>query len=197
MSERISELGALNGGTYVCGNAAHWRTMERASTRDVLLRYHDSGPSVGRFLLISVELTLTMSSALRLLLALFVAVASGLRLPTRPVVLSGAAARPAAASSLSAPAQPAARATARRAPAPAMGLFGMGAPELAIIAGVALLVLGPDQVKKLAKDVGKVSAELKQVPEEFNKGMEVGKSELEAKKATTVEAPTETNKEEA
>ena len=53
------------------------------------------------------------------------------------------------------------------------------------------------QVKKLAKDVGKVSAELKQVPEEFNKGMEVGKSELEAKKATTVEAPTETNKEEA
>ena len=139
------------------------------------------------------ELELTMS-ALRLLLALLVAVASGLRLPTRPVVLSGAAARP-AASPLSAPAQPAARATARRAPAPAMGLFGMGAPELAIIAGVALLVLGPDQVKKLAKDVGKVSAELKQVPEEFNKGMEVGKSELEAKKATTVEAPTETNKE--
>ena len=138
-----------------------------------------------------------MSRALSLLLALFMAVASGLRLPTRPVVLSGAAARPAAASPFAAPAQPAARATARRAPAPAMGLFGMGAPELAIIAGVALLVLGPDQVKKLAKDVGKVSAELKQVPEEFNKGMEVGKSELEAKKATTVEAPTETKKEEA
>ena len=33
--------------------------------------------------------------------------------------------------------------------------------------------------KKLAKDVGKVSAELKQVPEEFNKGMEVGTKELE------------------
>lgn len=40
--ERITELGALNGGTYVCGNAAHWRTMERASTRDVFLRYHES-----------------------------------------------------------------------------------------------------------------------------------------------------------
>ena len=59
-----------------------------------------------------------------------------------------------------------------------MGLFGLGTPEIAIIAGVALLVLGPDQVKKLAKDVGKISAELKQVREEFNKGMEVGQEEL-------------------
>ena len=65
---------------------------------------------------------------------------------------------------------------------PVMGLFGLGTPEIAIIAGVALLVLGPDQVKKLAKDVGKISAELKQVPEEFNKGMEVGQEELAKKK---------------
>ena len=43
-----------------------------------------------------------------------------------------------------------------------MGLFGLGTPEIAIIAAVGLLVLGPEQVKKLAKDVGKVSAELKQ-----------------------------------
>jgi len=62
-----------------------------------------------------------------------------------------------------------------------MGLFGLGAPELAVIGAVALFILGPDQVKKLAKDIGKVSAELKQVPEEFNKGMEVGAKELEAK----------------
>ena len=67
----------------------------------------------------------------------------------------------------------------RRAPAPEMGLFGLGTPELAIIAGVALLVLGPDQVKKLAKDVGKVSAELKQVPEEFNKGMKAARNSLD------------------
>ena len=70
-----------------------------------------------------------------------------------------------------------------------MGLFGLGTPELAIIAGVALLVLGPDQVKKMAKEVGKVSAELKQVPEEFNKGMEVGAKELEARKAGDGAAP--------
>jgi len=65
-----------------------------------------------------------------------------------------------------------------------MGIFGLGAPELAIIAGVALLILGPEQVKKLAKDVGKVSAELKQVPEEFEKGMSAGAAELEAKRGT-------------
>ena len=76
---------------------------------------------------------------------------------------------------------------------PQMGLFGLGTPEIAIIAGVALLVLGPDQVKKLAKDVGKISAELKQVPEEFNKGMEVGQEELEKKKM----APAPTSEEAA
>jgi sec-independent protein translocase protein TatA len=70
----------------------------------------------------------------------------------------------------------------QRCAAPQMGLFGLGTPELAIIAVVGLVVLGPDQLKKLAKDVGKVSAELKQVPEEFNKGMEIGQEELEKRK---------------
>jgi len=65
-----------------------------------------------------------------------------------------------------------------------MGLFGLGAPELAVIGAVALFILGPDKLKELAKDVGKVSAELKQVPEEFNKGMEIGAEELEKKKAS-------------
>ena len=46
-----------------------------------------------------------------------------------------------------------------------------------------------DQVKKMAKDVGKISAELKQVPEEFNKGMEVGQEELAKKKMTPAEEP--------
>ena len=69
-----------------------------------------------------------------------------------------------------------------------MGLFGLGTPEIAIIAAVALVVLGPDQVKKMAKEVGKVSAELKQVPEEFNKGLEVGQAELAEKKEAAPEA---------
>ena len=55
------------------------------------------------------------------------------------------------------------RTALRSTAAPVMGLFGLGTPEIAIIAGVAMLILGPDQLKKIAKDVGKVSAELKQV----------------------------------
>ena len=42
---RITELAALIAGTYVCGAAAHWRMMERASGRDVFLRYHESASS--------------------------------------------------------------------------------------------------------------------------------------------------------
>ena len=104
------------------------------------------------------------------------------------VVLPGIRATPASA------AQHAAVTPAVVAPAAArvanvqMGLFGLGTPELAIIAGVALLVLGPEQVKKMAKEVGKVSAELKQVPEEFNKGMTAGQQELEARKTEALEA---------
>ena len=107
--------------------------------------------------------------------------------PARPGLVSGAysvgGARPIAE-------VVAERRTVRtRLASPQMGLFGLGTPEIAVIAGIALLVLGPDQVKKLAKDVGKVSAELKQVPEEFNKGIEVGTAELEKKKAEDAAAP--------
>ena len=56
---------------------------------------------------------------------------------------------------------------------------------IAVIAVIGLLVLGPDQVKKMAKEVGKVSAELKQVPEEFNKGMADGVKELEQQASTS------------
>ena len=76
---------------------------------------------------------------------------------------------------------------APRSASPSMGLFGLGAPELAVIGAVALFILGPDKLKELAKDVGKVSAELKQVPEEFSKGMEVGSLELEKKKMVASE----------
>lgn len=124
-----------------------------------------------------------MTSLRSVLLVLGLYGASGLVLGApalRPAII--AAARAAAASPLALPARPVVAALAvGRAGAPTMGLFGLGAPELAIIAAVALLVLGPEQVKKLAKDVGKVSAELKQVPEEFSKGLEIGKQELEKK----------------
>ena len=37
-----------------------------------------------------------------------------------------------------------------------MGLFGLGGPELVVIGVVALFLVGPDQIKVLAKDLGKM-----------------------------------------
>jgi sec-independent protein translocase protein TatA len=130
-----------------------------------------------------------MTTSLSLLLCWLTATTSAFVLPLAPQ-------RPAAACTSTRPRErespPSAAFAASATPTVAprardatMGLFGLGTPEIAIIAGVALLVLGPDQVKKLAKDVGKISAELKQVPEEFSKGMEVGQQELAQKKEGT------------
>ena len=58
---------------------------------------------------------------------------------------------------------------------PQMGMFGLGTPELAVIGVVVMFVLGPDQMKSMAKEVARVGVQLKQVPEEFNKGIEDGK----------------------
>ena len=42
---RITEIASLCAGTYVTGAWAHWRMIERASGRDLFLRYHDAVPS--------------------------------------------------------------------------------------------------------------------------------------------------------
>ena len=39
---RITELASLCAGTYITGAWAHWRMIERASGRDLFLRYHDA-----------------------------------------------------------------------------------------------------------------------------------------------------------
>tara|TARA_B100000780_G_scaffold248432_1_gene193763 strand:- start:75 stop:407 length:333 start_codon:yes stop_codon:yes gene_type:complete len=94
--------------------------------------------------------------------SLCLAVAHGFVVPHGPI--RSTSLRPAAAASVL-PVQQllSSRVALRSSAAPVMGLFGLGAPEIAIIGAVALLILGPDQLKSLAKDIGKVSAELKQV----------------------------------
>ena len=47
-----------------------------------------------------------------------------------------------------------------------MGLFGLGGPELVVIALVGLAIVGPDQIKVFAKDLGKMTPELKEVAAE-------------------------------
>lgn len=77
------------------------------------------------------------------------------------------------------------------APVQTMSLFGLGAPELAIILIAAAFLLGPQKLAELGKDAGKIAGELKEVPKEFQKGMAEG--EAEARQAV---APAEDSTEE-
>jgi sec-independent protein translocase protein TatA len=64
-----------------------------------------------------------------------------------------------------------------------MGLFGLGAPEIGVILVAAAFLLGPDKLASLGKDAGKIAGELKEVPKEFQRGMEEGEAQAKALKA--------------
>jgi sec-independent protein translocase protein TatA len=64
-----------------------------------------------------------------------------------------------------------------------MGLFGLGVPEIAIILIAAAFLLGPQKLAELGKDAGKIAGELKEVPKEFQKGLEEGEKRAKEVKA--------------
>ena len=72
------------------------------------------------------------------------------------------------------------------------GLFGLGAPEIAIILVAAAFVLGPQKLAELGKDAGQMAGEygkeLKNVPEEFKKGYDETQSDNRAKKAKQMDS---------
>lgn len=64
-----------------------------------------------------------------------------------------------------------------------MSLFGLGGPELAVILIAGAFLLGPQKLAELGKDAGKIAGELKEVPKEFQKGLDEGeKQAMEIKK---------------
>ncbi|GFH46936.1 hypothetical protein CTEN210_03410 [Chaetoceros tenuissimus] len=64
-----------------------------------------------------------------------------------------------------------------------MSLFGLGGPELAVILIAGAFLLGPQKLAELGKDAGKIAGELKEVPKEFQKGLEEGEAAaMETKK---------------
>ncbi|GKY96322.1 hypothetical protein MPSEU_000591900 [Mayamaea pseudoterrestris] len=67
------------------------------------------------------------------------------------------------------------------------GLFGLGAPEIAIIAVAAAFLLGPQKIAEMGRDAGKMAGELKDVPKEFQKGLEEGEIQARATKAKNME----------
>jgi sec-independent protein translocase protein TatA len=68
-----------------------------------------------------------------------------------------------------------------------MGLFGLGPAEVGIIVVVAAFVLGPDKLASIGKDAGKIAGELKEVPKEFQKGLEEGEASVKTMKSQEAE----------
>ena len=50
----------------------------------------------------------------------------------------------------------------------AKGLFGLGAPELVVIAGVTALLFGPSKLPELGKSLGKTVKSFQSAANEFN-----------------------------
>ncbi|KAL7547848.1 hypothetical protein ACHAWF_011115 [Thalassiosira exigua] len=77
-------------------------------------------------------------------------------------------------------------------------LFGLGPAEVAIVALVGLVLVGPSKLLEFSREVGEVAgrtssefgdelSELKAIPEEFAKGVEEGEIEARSRKAKDME----------
>lgn len=60
-----------------------------------------------------------------------------------------------------------------------MGLFGLGAPEIAVILIAGAFLLGPSKLAELGKEAGKMAGELKEVPKEFQEGLAEGEQQAQ------------------
>ena len=77
------------------------------------------------------------------------------------------------------------------APVQTMGLFGLGVPEIGVILVAAAFLLGPQKLAELGKDAGKIAGELKEVPKEFQKGLEEGEAQAKKLKDSVTEEKSE------
>ena len=58
-----------------------------------------------------------------------------------------------------------------------MNIFGVGLPEMAVIAGVALVIFGPKRIPELGRTLGKTLKGLQQASSEFESEMQKAMNE--------------------
>jgi sec-independent protein translocase protein TatA len=72
------------------------------------------------------------------------------------------------------------------------GLFGLGVPELAVIAGVAALLFGPKQLPEIGKSLGKTVKSFSQAAKEFQSEIQTStEAQAEVKSTTMPTTPVE------
>ncbi|MBW1670282.1 MAG: twin-arginine translocase TatA/TatE family subunit [Deltaproteobacteria bacterium] len=65
-------------------------------------------------------------------------------------------------------------------------MFGIGLPELLLIFALALIVLGPDRLPKLGRQIARYMVELKRASEEFKSQLDIESLEKDIKQGTEV-----------
>ncbi|CAM6100760.1 unnamed protein product [Calypogeia fissa] len=73
------------------------------------------------------------------------------------------------------------------------GLFGLGVPELAVIAGVAAILFGPKKLPEIGKSLGKTVKSFQQAAKEFESEVKAGATEAITETEETETAPTPTS----